>query len=308
MANEVINSTFVGKQAAGYISKATLTADTLAKNVVTPVLNVSVPTKIGQIEVSSNLLQPYAQDFVAKGGYTKSERELTPRLFMVNLSLDKKALLKSWESEKMTAGAMGKTIPADFMAYVMEQIMKQSSLQVENNLWRGEYNVADGYLQKFDGLLHQASGAVTPSTGAGQGAVFTVANIQAAFANAYSALGAEVTEKPDFKFYVSEATAKIYRLSLTNYQMLQTVGERPLDFHGKEIVTVAGLGTDITTIVGAQISNLWFGTDLVSDLSSVAIKDMFESTLDQAIRIRMEFFCSTQVGYPEQVVIYKTAA
>jgi hypothetical protein len=308
MANEVINSTFIGTQAAGYISRATLGADSLAKGVITPRVDVSVPTKIAEIEVSDDLLQPYQEDFHVKGGYTKSERTLDPKLVMVNLSLDKKKLLKDWEALKMTAGAMNKTIPADFMTYVMGRVEDSVARQMESNIWKGDYDVADGYNQKFDGLLVQADAGAVKVTGTGKGAAFTTANIQDAFATAYASLPAEVTEKPDFKFYVSHETLKVYKMSLSNYQNNQTTGDRPVDYFGTEIVGVAGLGRDLTTIVGAQVSNLWFGTDLISDLSTVAIKDMFESTLDQSIRIRMEAFACTQVGFPGEVLIYKTAA
>ena len=305
MANESITTNFVGTQAAGYISRSTLAAKSIAGGYVNVRPNVSVPTAIGELEASDDMLQPYNSTFHAQGGYVKSQRMINPTLLMVNLAWDKKALLKDWEALQMNPGALGKTAPADFTAYLMSRVEDSVSRQIEANLWQGVKDPGAGRLQQFDGLLKQASGAIVPNAAVGH--AFTQANIQAAFGAAYAATPETVSEQEDYKFYVSPKTAKIYKTSLENYLNLQSTGARPTDYHGIEIVSTPGLQGVEDTIIAARTGNLWFATDLLSDAQEVRIIDMLETTGDQNIRVRMELFAATQVGFPGEIVIYKNA-
>ncbi|MBF9237447.1 hypothetical protein I2I05_08555 [Hymenobacter sp. BT683] len=309
MAFESINVNYVGRDAKAYISRATLGAKSIAGGYVTPQTNVSVPTSISVLEVGQDLIQAYSSDFVAKGGYTLSQRMLVPKHLMINIELDKQILLSSWEADKMKAGAMNKDIPDDFFAYVTSKIEESANMQVEANLWRGAYNVAGGYTQKFDGYLTlaAASGSTAVKVTGTEGATLSKANIKAALAKAYESAPDEISEKEGFKLYVSPGTAKAYRMSLGDYENQSTVGRKPLDFEGIEVVPTAGI-VNKNIIVGTTIDNLIFGTDLVSDLNAFAVKDMFESTLEQKIRVRAEMFACANFAFGEEFVLYTAGA
>jgi hypothetical protein len=58
-------------------------------------------------------------------------------------------------------------------------------------------------------------------------------------------------------------------------------------------------------MIMAQPSNLWFGTNLVSDWNSLQVVDM-RQWADETVRFSIKFFAATQYGVGQDIVAYST--
>jgi hypothetical protein len=70
-----------------------------------------------------------------------------------------------------------------------------------------------------------------------------------------------------------------------------------------QMVVCPGMSDD--TIVFAQPSNLWFGTNLLNDWNRIQVKDMEESDLSDNVRFKAQFFAAVQYGFGNEIVFYK---
>jgi hypothetical protein len=58
------------------------------------------------------------------------------------------------------------------------------------------------------------------------------------------------------------------------------------------------------TMMVAQKSNLWFGTNKTSDLNSVKIKDMSDVDLSDNVRFSVKYFAGVQYGWGNEIALY----
>jgi len=115
--------------------------------------------------------------------------------------------------------------------------------------------------------------------------------------------------KEDLLLYVSTNVAKAYQTALgggatgaNGYNNQLTVGEKPYNFNGIDIVMCPGLGA--SKIVAAQKSNLHFGTGLLSDHNEVRVLDMANIDGSQNYRIVMRYTSGVQFGIGQDIVYY----
>ena len=81
-----------------------------------------------------------------------------------------------------------------------------------------------------------------------------------------------------------------------------TVGEKPYNFNGIDIVMCPGMSAN--KIVAAQKSNLFFGTGLLSDYIEVRVLDMANIDGSQNYRVVMRYTGGTQFGIGEDIVYF----
>jgi hypothetical protein len=63
-------------------------------------------------------------------------------------------------------------------------------------------------------------------------------------------------------------------------------------------------GMSDNTMMVAQKSNLWFGTNKTSDLNSVKIKDMSDVDLSDNVRFSVKYFAGVQYGWGNEIALY----
>jgi hypothetical protein len=323
----ISNSTYAGEFAGQYIAAALLSAKTLDNKYIEIHPNVKFKEVIQKLDVSG-IVQDASCDFVTSGSVAISEQILTPKELQVNLELCKQEFVDSWNALQLGYSAFD-TIPASFNDYLISYVGGKVAEATEQNIWAGT-NV-NGQFAGFQSLLSASvaagttvvSGAITVSTGvipaySGSATVvggqpisgsITSANVIAKLNDIVNSIPDAVYGKEDLLLYVGTGVAKAYQTALgggsvgaNGYNNQLTVGEKPYNFNGIDIVMCPGMSAN--KVVAAQKSNLFFGTGLLSDYNEVKVLDMSNIDGSQNYRIIMRFTSGVQFGIAQDIVYY----
>jgi hypothetical protein len=322
----ISNSTYAGEFAGQYIAAALLSAKTLDNKYVEIHPNVKYKEVIQKLDVSG-IVQDASCDFVTSGSVALSERILEPKELQVNLQLCKQEFVDSWNALQLGYSAFD-TIPANFNDYLISYVGGKVAEVTEQNIWAGTNT--NGSFTGFQSLLSASvaagttvvSGAITVSTGVipafsgstligGQpiSGSITSANVIAKLNDIVNSIPDTVYGKEDLLLYVGTGVAKAYQTALgggavgaNGYNNQLTVGEKPYNFNGIDIVMCPGMSAN--KVVAAQKSNLFFGTGLLSDYNEVKVLDMANIDGSQNYRIVMRFTSGVQFGIATDIVYY----
>jgi hypothetical protein len=319
-------NTYAGEFAGQYIAAALLSAKTLDNKYIEIHPNVKFKEVIQKLDVSG-IVQDASCDFVTSGSVALSERILEPKELQVNLELCKQEFVDSWQALQLGYSAFD-TIPATFNDYLISYVGGKVAEVTEQNIWAG--TAVNGQFAGFQSLLSASvaagttvvSGAITVSTGVipaysgstligGQpiSGSITSANVIAKLNDIVNSIPDAVYGKEDLLLYVGTGVAKAYQTALgggsvgaNGYNNQLTVGEKPYNFNGIDIVMCPGMSAN--KIVAAQKSNLFFGTGLLSDYNEVKVLDMSNIDGSQNYRIVMRFTSGVQFGIGSDIVYY----
>lgn len=316
--------TYADEAASGYIAAALLSANTLDKKLVTIMPNVKYRSVIQKLELS-NLIQDASCDFVAAATASISERYLTPEEFQVNLQLCKQTFVQSWEALQLGFSAFDE-IPKNFNDFLISYVGGNVAQAIEISIWQGT-TATNGQFDGFQTILSASVAAGTSTdvlparlTGSGSAIIsgsITSANVLSKLQSVVETIPTAVYGKQDLVLYVPTNVAKAYQLAtagltstgtaLTNvgangYQNQFTIGEKPYNFNGIDMVLCPGLGD--SKIVAAQKSNLFFGTGLMSDQNEVKVIDMANIDGSQNYRVIMRYTAGVNFGIGQDIVYY----
>ena len=281
-----VSSNFSGKAAGFYISAALKEAKSL--EYLTMIENVKYKSNI-QKQAAASVLADATCDFEAAGTLTMTEAVLEPKNLQINMDLCKSTLLESWEALQMRAGA-GAPPPASFDDYVISYMAGVIADGTESAIWTGTAAGA-GSFQGFVGsggylLAAQDPTVVQEDNDGGAGVAYTAANIIANLQDLTAAIPAAVYVKEDLHIYMSPKTFRLYISAVSTLGYINAYSmnkEYDAVFEGVKIAVCPGMKDD--AMVAAQKSNLFFGTDLLSDATRISILDM--SALDGSDNMRL---------------------
>jgi len=295
-------SNYAGKAAGFYISAALNQANSL--EYLTMMENVKYKSNIQKM-AGSGLVQNATCDFIDAGTLALTENVLTPKLLQINLDLCKSTLLDSWEANQMRAGA-GAPPPASFDDYVISYMGEIIANGVEESVWSGAAATAG----QFEGFLTATTGAfavdgtVNASTASGAyTAANIIANLQTLTADMATDISA-VLRKEDLHIYMSPKTYALYVSAVSTLGYVNAYnmnGDYAPVFEGYKIAVCNGMPND--QLVAAEKSNLFFGTDLISD-QTANIKLMDMSALDGSDNMRLvaRYSGGVQLGIGADIV------
>jgi len=295
-------SNYAGKEAGFYISAALNQANSL--EYLTMMENVKYKSNIQKM-AGSGLVQNATCDFIDAGTLALTENVLTPKLLQINLDLCKSTLLDSWEANQMRAGA-GAPPPASFDDYVISYMGEIIANGVEESVWSGAAATAG----QFEGFLTATTGAfavdgtVNASTASGAyTAANIIANLQTLTADMATDISA-VLRKEDLHIYMSPKTYALYVSAVSTLGYVNAYnmnGDYAPVFEGYKIAVCNGMPND--QLVAAEKSNLFFGTDLISD-QTANIKLMDMSALDGSDNMRLvaRYSGGVQLGIGADIV------
>jgi hypothetical protein len=279
-------SNFAGKAAGFYISAALKEAKSL--DFLTMIENIKYKSNIQKM-AGSGLVKDATCDFTDAGTLALTEAVLEPKNLQINLDLCKKTLLDSWEALQMRAGA-GAPPPASFDDYVISYMGEIIANGVEDSIWGGAAATTgefEGFMTATTGLLLPAQDAtVIQSSASG---AFDVNNIIANLQTATTDLAANIPSilrKEDLHIYMSPKTYALYisAVSTLGYvNAYQMNGDYEPVFEGYKIAVCPGMRDN--GLVIAEKSNLFFGTDLLSDQTRITLMDM--ANLDGSDNMRL---------------------
>ena len=279
-------SNFAGKAAGFYISAALKASTSL--DFLTSIENIKFKSNIQRM-AGSSVVAAATCDFTSAGDLDLTEKVLEPNNLQINLDLCKSTLLDSWEALQMRAGA-GAPPPASFNDYVISYMGDIIGEATENSIWKGV--VAGGDFKGFVGavvgyLLPGVDGTVNQA--AGTAAAFSATNIIENLQTGTSDVAANspaVLNKEDLYIYMNNKSYSFYISAISTlgyvnaYNMNGTY--EPL-FEGFKIAVCPGMKDN--ELVIAEKSNMFFGTDLLSDATRISLLDM--ASLDGSDNMRM---------------------
>ena len=299
-------SNFTGKAAGFYISAALQQANSL--EYLTMIENIKFKSNI-QNMAGSGLVTAASCDFTTAGTLALTEKVLEPANLQVNLQLCKATLLDSWEALQMRAGA-GAPPPASFDDYVISYMGEIIASSVESNIWAGTQNAAGEFIG-FTGagatgwLRGGNDGTVLQAAlSGGAGVAPTAATIIADMEVALDAMPTAIMGKEDVFVYINQKNYQLYiqAVSLMGYVNAYNMnGDYEPRINGYKIAVCNGLQN--AAIVVAQKSNLFFGTDLLSDQTRIQLLDMANLDGSDNMRLVARYSAGTQTGVGSDIVL-----
>ena len=302
MSKPTVASNYAGKAAGFYISAALKEATSLDH--LTVLQNIKYKENLQKV-AGSNLVRNADCNFTDHGTLALTESILTPKNLQINMQTCKDTLLSSWEAETMRAGAMNNNSPK-FEDYVISYFTQHIADAVESSVWSG----AAATNGEFEGFLTATTGAFavngnvvqTDNTG-GAGTAYTAANIISNLQTIAAAIPSTVYGKEDLRIYMNWKTYRLYvsAISALGYvNMYSMNNDYEATFEGIKLSVVYGMPDD--KLVAAQVSNLFFGTDLISDTTQVKMLDMSPLDGSENLRFVAKYSGGVQVGIGAEVV------
>ena len=296
-----INSNYTGDHAGQYIGAALKSSKSL--EFLTVLENIKFKRNISKVS-TTNMIKDATCDFTDAGTLTLSERVLQPKALEINVDLCKKDLLQDFQSAQMTAGRHNDGMSDDFAAFVMSYLSSTIADYVETNIW-----VGNGGTNEFTGFMHPTDGTFAGDTlvdvdnSAGAGSAYTVTSIDDDLNALVNAIPSALYRKEDLYIYMSVSSYRLYLANQANsgYQRLFNMNDDfvPM-FNGVKIAVCPGMVEN--KMIAAQQSNLFFGTDLVSDHTELKMLDMADLDGSDNIRVVAKFTAGCQHAQGGEIV------
>lgn len=302
-----LTTTYAGKLALPYFSPALLQLNSLSNGALTVKQNI-----LGKAVVKHGLvtggLQGETCDWNDPSTITLTERILDPKAFEIKSNICKTDFLADWEVENMGPSAWKSTGSTGLQQWLIPQLLADGMASLENMIWQGTTgaNAFDGFETLFaaDGNVIDVSTpvAITPAT-----VIDEMGRVKAAMTTA-------MKQQPDAAILVSYSVGEAYIDALGGFASnglgangVDAKGTlwfngQPLTFGGIRVIVCNGMKDG--SMVGSYTSNLWFGTNLLSDTTMIKTLDMEDKDLSNNVRFKAMFHAGVQYGDGSNVVFY----
>jgi hypothetical protein len=306
MSKPTITTTYAGQASKQYIAAALLSGTTLENGGVTVMPNVAHKEVIQKV-AASGLIKNSTCDFDDQGTVAITERILTLEEFQVNTTFCTKQFVNSWESAELGVSAFT-NMPSRFSDFIIANFADQIAANVETNIWTGTNGNA-GEIDGYETLWAADADIIdVPSPVA-----ITPANVVAKMGATLDLCPNTIYAKDDLKLYVSKDVMKNYIRALGGLALgfgggYENRGQmwynnQALTFDGIPIFMASGMSTN--TMALAQTSNLYFGTNVLSDLNEIRVIDTSEYLGDRNARFVARFAYGIQYGIGAEIVLYQ---
>ena len=297
-------SNFAGKAAGFYISAALKQANSL--DYLTLIENIKYKSNIQRM-AGSGLVVDATCDFNDAGTLALTERVLEPRNMQINLDLCKSTLLDSWEALQMRAGA-GAPPPASFDDYVISYVGEIIAQQTEESVWNGAGATGDfqGFLNTNGYLMPTGANADATVTQDAASGAYTAANIIANLQGLTESMATNISavlRKDDLHIYMSPKTYALYVSAVSTLGYVNAYnmnGDYAPVFEGYKIAVCNGMLDN--QLIAAEKSNLFFGTDLLSDATRITLMDMAALDGSDNMRLVARYSAGVQSGVGADIV------
>ena len=293
-------SNFAGKAAGFYISAALKASNSL--DYLTMIENIKYKSNIQAMNNTVSAVADATCDFTSAGTLALTEKVLEPKNLQINLDLCKSTLLDSWEALQMRAGA-GAPPPASFDDYVISYMGDIIAEATEDSIWDGT-----AVAGKFNGFNGAVTGLLLPGVDAtvvqdAATGAYVPGNIIANLQGAVQAIPAAVLGKDDLHIYMNQTTYQAYISAVSTLGYVNAYnmnGDYVPMFEGYKIAPCNGMTTN--EIVIAQKSNMFFGTDLLSDATRITLMDMAALDGSDNMRLVARYSAGVQTGTGADIV------
>ena len=203
----------------------------------------------------------------------------------------------------MRAGA-GAPPPASFDDYVISYMGEIIAEATENSIWSGTAVAGkfNGFLGLVTGLLLPGPDPTVVQDGAAA-APYTAGNIIANLQSAVAAIPTSTLGKEDLHIYMSQRSYQYYigAVSTLGYVNAYNMnGDYQPMFEGYKLAVCNGM--EENQLVVAEKSNLFFGTDLLSDATRITLMDMAALDGSDNMRLVARYSAGVQTGVGADIV------
>jgi hypothetical protein len=289
-----LTTTYAGEVAGEWNLKAFLAGETLQH--ITVKENVPGKLKVRRITDNATTFADQTCSFTPTGTVDLDERTLTLVDLAMQRELCKVTFYQDWEALAAQNGNIGSVSEA-----LVATMAGNIGAINETMIWQGVAGA--GAYDGFETLFTADATVLDVATPA----AITASNVVAEIAKTVGTLPVRVrraSEKP--KLYVASNVAEAYRnaqATLGNGTFFQAGGPVSMTWIGQyDIVECPGMSDN--TMVFAQASNLWFGTNKTSDMNNIQLLDMQNVTGDKVVRYSADFFGAVQYGRGNEIAFY----
>jgi hypothetical protein len=273
---------------------------------------IKTSQKIGVGETDA-VLQVGACGFSPSGTTKISQKSVTVGDIKIEEQLCYKDLEAKYTQKMLTAGATyDNPEDFDFYGWWVDKKIEMAGIALEKAIWLGDTASGDGQLNKFDGFIKLITGAsdelnanATPYIGT----VVTVAGGGITSSNAIEVLQAvvkrapkEVKEKDDFVVFCGSDVIEAASFQLYGANKFHYKADSPDEFlipaTNIKAIAVPGLSA-ADGVFGMRISNMYIGTDLLSDETEVKV---WYNQDEAAVRYRNAFKYGVGIAFTNETV------
>ena len=303
MANATITSTYVGQLATPFVAPAILSADSIANGYVSLLENVRYKAVLKKFQ--GGAIGPRTCGFTTIAGQlVLNDVVLQTAQLQVNEEICNDELAHDWAAAQMRGASAA--MPNAYAGFISQYVARVVQADVETNIWTGRYNYANGGSTgggagtSFDGILNKyVAGAGThEDTKAGAWQSSTPASTLTYILSRLAVLTADappaIAGDPDAMIFMSRASAQLYYQALAaTYQLPFLNDGLVARYAGYQIVTPAGFPND--TAIISKVDNLYFGTNVMTDMIEARMLDLTAVTGDAVTRVAMLFDAGCQI-------------
>ena len=289
-----LTTTYAGKEAGQYLLNAFLANDSLQHLTVVP--DIDYKRVVKRLVDDVTFAAPTC-DFTPTGTVTIDERILTLEKFQVHRQLCKNDFLTDWDAGAPQNG----NLPANLEGTMTDNMLAGIAQRNETLVWQG-INATAGQYDGLITLIDADSSVNFVASPVSLTAANIIAKIELLLAEVPTAVE-NSTEKP--LLYMNKKTFHLYR------QANVATGNGWYTYSGAAVApTFMGIydiaicpGMPDNTMIVAQKSNLWFGTNVMSDWNSIQVIDM-GAWGEQNVRFVSQFFAGVQYGLGNEIAAY----
>ncbi len=306
-----ITSSYAGEQVLPFLSAALFQGDTLANKWVNIHPNVKYKAVLPKIDFTDGLLQVDACDFTPTGTLTKGESVITVMDAMINLQFCITPWEHDWLAGSMMAGANNSAFPADFQTYLLNQVAKECSKQVEHIIWKSGFSGTSATttytlagISGFVKLLNDSSSTIKIA-----GTTLTANNFLGELGKVYAAAYDQTIDSQ--VIVMNKKSSKLFRQAVlsgaTGSNSTNLLSPADFQYLGVPIKVAPGLPDNVMImyVPGTEITgDLHFATDLLSDFAEVQLIDQRPISGAKNVNVVMRMKMGTAVPYAAQCTLY----
>jgi len=286
MGVSITSSSYAGKHAGLYLNVALKQAKSLEFMTVRE--NVNFKEVVNKV-AGANLVKDKDCGFNENSAsLTLTESVLFVEPFQINLDVCKSTFISDWSYEKLD----------DFTAYATSYLADSIADSVETSIWQGTTGTSGQFDKIATGSMTSSSAGGAFISGSGTGNIITelgnlVANIPTA-----------VYGKEDLYIYMNKKTYRLYisAISALSAFPFNHMGQYTPEFEGIKIAVCPGIADNV--MYAGQKSNIFFGTSLDSDLTTIKVLDLENITGEDTVRMVASWTAGVQVGVASDFVYH----
>lgn len=290
-----ITTTYAGEKAAGFISAALLSSNTIEQGGLEVKPNIKFKQVLRKLS-TGDLIADGSCDFDATSSVTLTERTIEPKEFQVNLQLCKQDFRSDWDAISMGYSAHD-NLPKSFQDFLLAHVVEKVASANEGIIWNGQ----DGNAGEYNGFLALLGADADVVDVAGT--TIDASNVIAELGKVLDAVPSTMYGNADMAIYVSQGTARAYvrAQAALGYKDLYHVGQTAMDFEGVKLFVANGLNSG--QMIAAEKDNLFFGTGLQSDMNEVKLIDLADIDGSQNVRVVMRFSAGVNYAIGSEIVL-----